>query len=205
MKRMRTAPRRRGLLNGVLVGVIVAAAGCAGDASDRTPGDSATVVAPVDSVRAPGSAGAITRVELEAASRDVIGFLRGEVPFARIELADTVVLRVSPEGGGGRSAFAREQLNSPSQWVVQSGGQRFVLVPPAAMSEMTVTPGVHFNCMEYQLESRFPELASLPHAGVRLQPESGDSCLQSWNLTLVFDSLARPPRLTGAVYDQWEW
>ena len=31
------------------------------------------------------------------------------------------------------------------------------------------------------------------------------SCLQTRNLTLVFDPDEKPPTLIAAVYDQWEW
>jgi hypothetical protein len=33
----------------------------------------------------------------------------------------------------------------------------------------------------------------------------GESCLQTRNLTLVFDPNRTPPTLIAAVYDQWEW
>ncbi len=61
------------------------------------------------------------------------------------------------------------------------------------------------NCAEYPLSSRFPELARLPHVGTKLEPGDASSCLQTWNLTLVFDPNQRPPTLVAAVYDQWEW
>lgn len=38
-----------------------------------------------------------------------------------------------------------------------------------------------------------------------LEPPIPESCLKSWNLTLVFDPRERPPVLVAAVYDQWEW
>jgi len=31
------------------------------------------------------------------------------------------------------------------------------------------------------------------------------SCVQSWNLTLVFDPKQKPPTVIAAVYDQYEW
>ena len=48
------------------------------------------------------------------------------------------------------------------------------------------------------------ELARLPHVATRLQSGQTQSCLGSWNLTLVFDSMEQPRRV-AAVYDQWEW
>lgn len=113
--------------------------------------------------------------------------------------------QVSPEGGGARTAFTREQLRHPSDWVVQSGRQRYAFAPPPGLAKLTTRLGRHFNCMEYPLSSRFAELAQLPHVGVKLEPDSIGSCLQSWNVTLVFDPAAGPPRLVAAVYDQWEW
>jgi hypothetical protein len=32
-----------------------------------------------------------------------------------------------------------------------------------------------------------------------------DSCLQTRNVTFVFDPNKKPPTLVAAVYDQWEW
>ncbi|HMG19522.1 MAG TPA: hypothetical protein VK573_12410 [Gemmatimonadales bacterium] len=144
-------------------------------------------------------------VELDAAANDVVAFLRGQVGFDRIRLADTVVLYVSPEGGGARAAFKREQLRHPSNWVVRSGRPTYVFAPRPGLAKVTTRVGRHFNCLEYPLSSRFAELARLPHVGVKLEPERAASCLQSWNVTLVFDATARPPHLVAAVYDQWEW
>jgi hypothetical protein len=60
--------------------------------------------------------------------------------------------------------------------------------------------------MEYDLSSLYPELATLPHVGTMLtRAKANESCLQTWNLTLVFDSGATPPTLVAVVYDQWEW
>lgn len=142
---------------------------------------------------------------LEAAAADVIAFLRGAPLSERVQLADTVVLRISPEGGGARRALDRGSLREPANWVVVSNGQRYSLVPPRELTKTTTRAGSHFNCMEYPLSSRFPELAPLPHAGVKLEPDASSSCLQSWNVTFVFDSAARPPMVVAAVYDQWEW
>jgi hypothetical protein len=128
------------------------------------------------------------------------------VEFERIRLADTVTLYLSPEGGGGRTEVSRDHLDLPTHWsVVTDRGEFYSLVPPPGMSRLSTRVGSHFNCLEYPLASRLPDLAELPHVGTRLEAESTTSCLQTWNLTLVFDPDERPPRLAAAVYDQWEW
>ena len=142
---------------------------------------------------------------LERAAREIVAFLNGKTAFDKIPLADTVVLYLSPEGGGTRVAFAREGLRTPSRWVVRSGRQSYSFVPPATLTKLTAKSGRHFNCAEYALASRFPDLAKLPHVGVKLEPETTGSCLQTWNATFVFDTIERSPRLVAAVYDQWEW
>jgi hypothetical protein len=55
------------------------------------------------------------------------------------------------------------------------------------------------------LASRVPALAARPHVGVRLEPSTPKSCLETWNATFVFDTSAATPRLVAALYDQWEW
>ncbi len=142
---------------------------------------------------------------LERAAREIVAFLKGEVGFEKISLADTVVLYLSPEGGGTRASFARENLRTPSRWVIRSMRQSYSFVPPRTLTKMTAKAGRHFNCGEYALASRFSDLATLPHVGVKLEPETSSSCLQSWNATFVFDTIERSPRLVAAVYDQWEW
>ena len=134
----------------------------------------------------------------------VIAFLQGTMPRDSVTLADSVTLYVSPEGGGGRSTYARSELSDPSAWRAGEGARTFSLVPPAKNTRLTTAPGKHLNCREYDLASRYPALARSPHVGMRLDPPQSASCLQSWNLTLVFDS-ATEPRLIAAVYDQWEW
>ena len=143
---------------------------------------------------------------LERAAKDIVGFLRGDVGFESIRLGDTVTLYLSPEGGGTRAAFTREQLRVPSNWVLHSGLGTYSFVPPQRLTKLTAKAGRHFNCGEYPLASRFRELATLPHVGVILDLGDRTSCLQTWNATFVFDdSGAQPPRLVAAVYDQWEW
>lgn len=126
--------------------------------------------------------------DLSAAGNTVIRFLQGTIPFDSIALADTVTLHIAPEGGGGNSVYAREELRSPSNWNVVSGGRSFRLIPPPEATTLTTKTSRHFNCMEYDLSSRNPELSRLPHVGTKLQPErQSASCL------------------VAAVYDQWEW
>lgn len=134
----------------------------------------------------------------------MIGFLRAESPFDGAALADSVTLYVSLEGGGGRTTFAREQLRQPSAWQVRSARSVYSLVPPPGLTKLTTKAGAHFVCFEQPLALRVPQLAALPHVGVKLEPESGTSCLQSWSITFAFDTRS-PPRLVAAVYDQWEW
>lgn len=143
--------------------------------------------------------------ELESTAREIVGFLRGDVSFETIRLADTVFLYLSPEGGGTGKAYTREQLREPSRWVLRSGRQTYGFAPPASLTKLTTKAGRHFKCLEYPLASLFPDLAELPHVGVKLEPDSAGSCLQSWNATFVFDASAQPARLVAAVYDQWEW
>lgn len=69
--------------------------------------------------------------ELTDAAQRILGFLEGRLDFDSTLFADTVVLYVSPEGGGGRSALAREQLRERSSWRVESGsGAVYPLTPP---------------------------------------------------------------------------
>ena len=143
---------------------------------------------------------------LERTATEIVGFLRSNVSFEKIRLADTVALYVSPEGGGTVTHLTREQLREPSSWVISSGRSTYSFVPPQRFSKLTAKAGLHFNCLEYSLASRFRELAKLPHVGVKLEPVKPTSCLESWNATFIFnDSGTQPPRLVAAVYDQWEW
>ena len=141
---------------------------------------------------------------LDSAAKAIVAFLQGKRAFDAISLADTVILYLSPEGGGTRATFTRDSLRAPARWTVQSGARKYSLVPPT-WTRMTTRPGRHFNCHEYPLMSRFPHLGMQPHVGVKLEPGTTGSCLQTWNTTFVFDTTAGPPRLVAAVYDQWEW
>lgn len=142
---------------------------------------------------------------VEAAER-VVRFLQGERSFDEIRTADTVTLRISPEGGGARASLPRQSLADPAAWAIPRGpGEVQSLIPPPALTQLTTKPGVHFNCMEYPLASRAPDLGTLPHVGVRLATIGATSCMQTWNLSLVFEAGEGPPVLMAAVYDQWEW
>ena len=132
---------------------------------------------------------------LEQTARELVEFLRGNAAFETIRLADTVTLYLSPDGGGTHAAFNSEQLRRPSRWALRSGRQTYAFTPPPSLKKMTTKAGIHFNCLDYPLASRFPELAKLPHVGVKLELDTAGSCLQTWNTTFVFDTIARPKRL----------
>lgn len=179
------------------LGLCIMAAACTPDRGDIAD----TIQTPAER----SSSGVFSDPELEKAANDIVSFLQTGAGFDNLRIADTVVLYVSPEGGGGRSTIIREQLRDRSRWEVRSGQQRYAIAPPRRMPMVTTKVGRHINCMEYELSTRYPDLAKLPHVGVKLEPDSTSSCLQSWNVTFVFDANARPPRLMAAVYDQWEW
>lgn len=160
--------------------------------------------APPSDAQDPVRRGATNSTALDSAARRVVEFLRGRLSFEQIRLSDTVAFYVSPEGGLGHARFTREQLRRPSAWVVRSRGHDFPLAPPAHMGKLTTKVGRHLNCGEQPLAAKFPQLAHLPHVGTMLQPENLGSCLQTWNMTFVFDTSTRP-RLVAVAYDQWEW
>jgi hypothetical protein len=147
--------------------------------------------------------------ELVAAATDVVGFLRGDVPFSRIRLADTVTLRLGLEEGGTMRRVARERLREPSAWAVESQSQNlrftYQFAPPPSLTSLETRVGRHVRCMDYDLTATDPELAALPHVGVVLSPPNFGSCLQTWNLTIVFDPDLRPPTVVAVIYDQFEW
>lgn len=146
------------------------------------------------------------QIELVEAASAVVRFLRGEVPFDSIQLADTVSLYLGQEEGRTRRDLARDMLRDRRNWNVHSQSLRhsYSFVPPAGAASLTTRVGRHLNCLDYPLAATFPDLAQLPHVGTTLRYGT-DSCLQTWNLTLVFDRHERPLRLIAAVYDQFEW
>ena len=189
-----------GRLAGV-VALMAAAVACGG--GTRGHGDTAAVgaTATADSAQAVR----IPAAELEESASALVAFLRGESPFERVLLADSVTLVVSPEGGSARATFRREALREPARWAVQSGGQLRSFAPPPGLGDLVTRVGHHLNCTEQSLASRAPDLAGLPHVGTMLRHSPDASCLQTWNVTFVFDSIARPPRLVAVIYDQWEF
>ena len=144
--------------------------------------------------------------ELALAATRVIRFLRREVDFDSIRPADTVSLYLGREEGGTRRGVARQMLRDRMNWHVRSPSlsHTYSFVPPTASAELTTSVGRHRNCADYPLSATFPELARLPHVGTTLRYGTV-SCLQTWNLTLVFDPETKPPELIAAVYDQPEW
>jgi hypothetical protein len=142
---------------------------------------------------------------LRSAAEGVVAFLRGEAEYESLNLADTVELVLPAEGGGTRRRVDRETLRNRRSWFVEANGQQYSFMPPADFAEIRVASGRHFNCVEGPLAARVPDLASLPHIGVRAEPSRIESCMQGWNATFVFDNVAGEPRLSAAVYDQWEW
>jgi hypothetical protein len=145
-------------------------------------------------------------IGLVEAGTGVVRFLRGELPFDSIQLADTVSLYLGREEGGTRRDVARELLRDRKNWTVHSESLRhtYSFAPPAGNASLTTRVGRHARCGDYPLSATFPDLGQLPHVGATLQYGS-DSCLQTWNLTLVFDARARPWKVVAAVYDQFEW
>jgi len=172
--------------------------GCTGPGHDEVPADSDMSQPPPTSLS--GEEAFVAVAEM------VIEFLQGDGELGALSLSDTVTLYLAPESGGGVAKVAGSDLRDRSSWRIRNyGGHTYVLVPPASLSGLTTRFGRHIKCFEYDLANRFPELAQLPHVGARLEPEDMTSCLQTWNLTLVFEADTLPPKLAAVVYDQWEW
>jgi hypothetical protein len=141
-----------------------------------------------------------------AAALRVLDFLRGDAEFSALNLADTVTLQLAPQSGGGQAHVAAFDLRDPGAWsVLGDAGIVYPFAPPAELTHRSASFGRHVRCFEYDLAAEFPELAQLPHVGTRYEPEDRMSCLQTWNLTFVFEAGTMPPRLVAVVYDQWEW
>lgn len=158
-----------------------------------------------DSGRDPAPGGDASAVALEQSAHQVVGFLRGAVPFDSLAMADTIELRVAPEGGGATRRVQRSELRDPAAWTIGDGARRIHLIPPAEYLETAMAAGRHYRCREQALAPVAPDWAHRPHVGVRLQPGNAASCLQTWNATFIFDTLGGRPRLAGVLYDQWEW
>ena len=160
-------------------------------------------MSPAPEVAAPEAERAVELVE--AATR-LVGFLRGEVPFDSIPLAETVSLYLGREEGRTRRDVERRLLRDRVNWRVYSESLRhsYPFVPPAGTAPLTTRVGRHLNCLDYPLSATFSDLARFPHVGTTLRYGTA-SCLDTWNLTFVFDPQARPPTLIAVVYDQFEW
>jgi hypothetical protein len=188
------------LLASALVGLLV---GCASE-SPRPASGGATAESATDTALAPSR-----RAALEDAARQLTSFLTGGAALDTLALGDTVALHLPLEGAGpstGASVrLARGALRDRDAWRIRAGDQSFTFVPPNGLTKMTVRAGTHFVCRDVPLASRVPALTMRPHVGVRLEPPTPKSCLETWNATFVFDTSAATPRLVAAVYDQWEW
>lgn len=138
---------------------------------------------------------------LVAAARRIATFLRGNAAFEERLFADTVMLYVAPEGGGAQRAVPLSELAARSGWTVGA----YSMVPPADDRALVTAVDRHLSCVDAPLATRSEALARLPHVGMGLRPAEGGSCLQSWTLTLVFDTTGGSPRVVAALYDQWEW
>ena len=184
--------KRLSCSSALLCALSIATSGCAGSESQ-----------PQQNEDPPGSAAGTVHeyAYLDDEVQHLLAFLRGDEPLREDALADSVTLHIAPEGGGGMRKLAGRELRSPAAWRVGSHS----LVPPAGLDDIRVTPGLHSNCQPVALATRYPELAHFPHVGVRLARDEAASCLQTWNVTFVFNEDAVAPRLTAAVYDQWEW
>lgn len=174
--------------------VLLAATAC-GDASRRP--DS---IATADSAPRAAASPAVIADRAYA----IVRFLQGQGTLPTDALADSVSLIAGTEAGGRANRIGRDQLADRAAWRVPVNGHQASMVPPPTSTRLTVKPGVYIRCMDYALAERVPALAGAPHVGTKLEPPGADSCLQSWNVTLVFDT-AGSGRLIAAVYDQWEW
>lgn len=156
----------------------------------------------------PAPTGVHTEAELEEAAREIVSFLRGRSQlssFRHTRFAQTVTLVLAPEGGGDQSEKGRDKLADIVNWKVHSESldADYRFAPPDGNADVDVSVGRHRNCLEYEMSSRAEDFSDLPHVGVTLR--YGDGCLQTWNLSFVFDPSRRPPTLIAVVYDQWEW
>jgi hypothetical protein len=185
-------------LTALIVSVAGALVSCASE--ETVPGDGPEMAVPAVAATADPARDSA----LVAAAERVVRFRRGEASPSELRLADTVILRLAPEGGGAQVALPRDALADPAGWAVPTHYGQQSLVPPP-LPHLTARPGVHFNCLERRLASVAPDLVRLPHVGVRLAPAADANCLQTWNVTLVFAAGDGPPVLVAALYDQWEW
>lgn len=189
---------------GLLIGLWLLVA-CSGTDQAGGSGAGDSVASPAggvagDSVRAPAG-GVAADSNLVRATERLIAFLRAEAPLPDGLLADSVTLMLAPEGGGSSRVAAAAELRDRAAWQVDGRS----LLPPSSLQRLTLHPGSHVNCRTLSLGALYPELARRPHVGALLAAAAGESCLQTWNATFVFDQSRAAPRLTAVVYDQWEW
>lgn len=142
---------------------------------------------------------------LEQAASQAARFLAGYESFAKLDLADSVDLYIAPDGGGDRVRMARAQLADRNAWQVQGIRRTQSFVPTGMRTRLVPAVGKYMNCMPSDMRTRFPQLASSPHVGVKLEPPNAKSCLEAWSLTFVYDTTGGRTRLIAAIYDQWEW
>ena len=141
--------------------------------------------------------------ELDRSARRIVTFLQGEGSIDDIPMAETVTLHL---GGLAKRTVASNELGELANWMVSdSAGNSYSFLPQEGLSSLTTRTGSHFNCLEYELSSLVPELADMPHVGTMLNPSALESCLESWNMTMVFDPQKEPPALVAVVHDRWEW
>ncbi len=150
--------------------------------------------------------------DLVDAALALVGFLQGSVGYDQIALADQVALHLAEEnlnpGGQNPRILSADALRDPRNWQIFSPITEitYEFAPPANLEVVHAVVGRHFECLETTLaEHNLDALGSLPHVGTMLYPENGNTCLQSWNLTFVFDPVLQPPTLVAVVYAQWEW
>jgi hypothetical protein len=139
------------------------------------------------------------------AARALAAFLDGQSPIDTLLLADSVTLYVAPEGGGQKATLPRSALLDKKAWSVRSARDPISFVPDTGLTKVTTVVGRHFRCFPVDFSTKAPQLATLPYVGIKMEPVPASSCLNAWNLTVVFDSASRRPRVVAAFYDQWEW
>ena len=177
----------------LFIAAMVLTASC-GDASSRA-----------DSVAQAPPSNAPDTADMTLAARAIAAFLNGQAPLDTQLLADSITLYVAPEGGGQSARVPRNALHDRTGWSVRGTRGPISFTPDIGLTKLTTEVGRHFKCFPADLTTSAPRLAGLPHVGIKMEPVPASSCLNAWNLTVVFDSASRKPRMVAAFYDQWEW
>ena len=140
------------------------------------------------------------------AAKRVLAFLRGEGTLDGVALADQVRL-VAPISPWSARKISGDSRHQRGEWYVVWRGNRYALTPPARRAELKTREGYHLLCdMPRSLASiGMWRYTTSPHVGTTLVFQPRESCLQTWNLTFVFDAVKEEPTLIAVVYDQWEW